>query len=136
MQDWLVPYELTVLAMTAVAGLFLIQLLVVDVAGIRASHKPGMPVEADPRNFLFRATRAHGNTNESIAAFVLLAVVGMLLVASAAWLNTLAWIYAGARAGHMLCYYADLRAARSTFFGIGLAALLGMFATAVWAWLR
>jgi uncharacterized MAPEG superfamily protein len=133
MQPWLVPYELTILAMAAMAGLFVVQLLVVDVAGIRAGHRPGMPVEADHGNFLFRAMRAHANTNESVAVFILLSVTGMLVAAAATWLNTLAWIYVGARAGHMLCYYADLKAARSTCFAIGLAALLAMFAVVVWA---
>jgi uncharacterized MAPEG superfamily protein len=126
------PYYATLLAMLTTGGLLLVQILVVDVAGIRARHKPGMPVDPDPANFLFRATRAHANTNESVAAFILLSLAGLLLATAPAWLNSLAWAYVAGRAGHMLCYYADLRAARSTFFGVGLAALLGMLAVIAW----
>ena len=135
MKEWLSPFVPTVLAMGAIAGLFLVQIAVVDFFGLRARHKPGTPVEPDHRNFLFRAVRAHANTNESLAAFILLALFGMFSSASPAWINALSWTYVAARLAHMLCYYADLRLARSLSFGIGLAALLGLFATGALAWL-
>jgi uncharacterized MAPEG superfamily protein len=126
MIDALMPYQNVVAAIGATGVLLLVQILVVDVAGIRARHVPGMPVTADHGRFLFRAVRAHANTNESIAAFVLLALFGMLGGAQAQWLGAMAWIYVGGRVAHMLCYYADLRLLRSIAFGIGLLALLGM----------
>jgi len=125
----------TVLAMGAIAGLLLVQILVVDVTAIRARHKPGAPVEPDHRNFLFRAVRAHANTNESLAAFILLALFGIFSSAAPAWINALSWVYVAARLAHMLCYYADLRLARSISFGIGLAALVGLLVTGVGSWL-
>jgi uncharacterized MAPEG superfamily protein len=126
MQDSLVPYAPTVHALGAVGALLLAQIVVADVAGIRAHHPPGMPVEADPKNFLFRAVRAHANTNESIAAFVLLALFGIFVGASASALNALAWVYAIGRAGHMAFYYAGIGLARSVSFGIAMLALVGM----------
>ena len=129
-------YAPTVLAMGAVAGLLLVQIVVVDITAIRAHHKPGAPVEPDHRNFLFRAVRAHANTNESLAAFILLALFGMFSAAAPAWLNALSWIYVAARLGHMLCYYADLRLSRSISFGIGLVALIGLLIAGTWPWLR
>lgn len=113
--------------MGTIAGLFLVQILVVDFASIRAKHPPGTPVPVDHNNFLFRATRAHANTNESIATFTLLAVAGILSAAAPAWLNGLAWVYVLGRLAHMLCYYAGQGLARSTAFAVSLAALLGLF---------
>ena len=124
-----------VLAMGATAFLLLVQMLVVDVAGIRAKHLPGTPVPSDHNLFLFRATRAHANTNETIAAFILLALFGLASAANTSWLNGAAWCYVAARAGHMICYYLDLRAARSLSFAIGLVALWVMFIVDVLPWL-
>jgi len=119
-------YFPAVWAMVATGGLLLLQILVVDVASMKAKHPPGTPVPVDRSNFLFRATRAHANTNENIAAFVLLTLSGMLLTASPAWLNGFAWTYVFARAGHMLFYYANQGLLRSSAFGLGLVALLGL----------
>jgi len=120
--------------MGATGALLLIQLLVLDVAGLKARHRPGTPVEPDHGNFLFRASRAHANTNESIAAFILLAFFGVLSAAPAGWLNTLSWVYVLARIAHMLCYYAGVHLLRSLSFGVGLAALFGMLVVGVLAW--
>jgi uncharacterized MAPEG superfamily protein len=134
MQEWLVPYVPTIWALGMSGALLLTQLVVADVTGIRARHQPGTPVEADHSSFLFRATRAHANTNESIAAFVLLALFGMLSVAAPGWLNALAWIYVAARLAHMVFYYAGAQLARSVAFAAGLAALFGMLIVGVSAW--
>ncbi len=134
MQESLVPYASTVWAMGISGALLLIQLLVVDLAGIKARHRPGTPVEADHGDFLFRAARAHANTNESIAAFTLLALFGVLSAASPGWLNVLSWAYVAARVAHMACYYAGLQLPRSVAFGVALAALFGMLVVGVSAW--
>jgi uncharacterized MAPEG superfamily protein len=135
MQEWLMPYAPTIWAMGAMAGLFLVQILVVDFASIKAKHPPGTPVAADHGNFLFRAVRAHANTNEGIASFILLVLFGILSAVSPLWLNGLAWAYVLGRMGHMLCYYANMPTLRSTFFGVGLAALLAMLVAGVLPWL-
>jgi uncharacterized MAPEG superfamily protein len=126
MEPWLAPYAPTIVALGAMAALLLLQLLVADVAGIAAGHVPGTPVEARHDLFLFRANRAHANTNETIAAFILLSVFGIFAGASPSWQNGLAWTFVLARASHMLCYYGDLRLLRSASFGIAVIALVGM----------
>ncbi|MDP9142711.1 MAG: MAPEG family protein [Pseudomonadota bacterium] len=131
MQAWLMPYEPTVIALGVSALLLCVQLLVLDVAGIVAKHAPGLPIKPDHASFLFRASRAHANTNESIAAFIVLAIVGVLVAANASWLNTLAWVYVAARSAHMVAYYLGVQLARSAAFAVGLLALIGMCAVMV-----
>ncbi|WP_370306316.1 MAPEG family protein [Sinimarinibacterium flocculans] len=128
MPEFLLPYGAVVAAFGATGVLILVQMLVADVAGIRARHVPGAPVPTDHGLFLFRAVRAHANTNESVAAFVLLSLFGIFNGADAQWLGILAWTYVGGRVAHMLCYYADQRLLRSLAFAIALLALLAMAA--------
>ena len=54
--------------------LLIIQVLVADVIAIKEKHTPGFPVEPGHHNLLFRTARAYANTNETIAAFALLAL--------------------------------------------------------------
>lgn len=136
MQEWLTPYAPTIWALGLTGGLLLLQILVLDGAGVVAGHRPGMPIEADPGRFLFRASRAHANTNESLAAFILLALTGILAGATPAWVNGLSWTYLLARVGHMLCYYAGLQVPRSTSFVIGLLALVGLLVVGLASWPR
>ena len=126
MQDWLLRYSSTIWAMGAMGGLLLVQLIVLDVAGIRAGHKPGMPIEGGHEHFHFRASRAHANTNESIAAFVLLAVFGIFAGASPRLLNGCALLYVAARVAHMAFYYTGIQIMRSLSFLIAFLALIGM----------
>jgi uncharacterized MAPEG superfamily protein len=132
--DLMTAYQPTLWAMGVAGLLLLVQLIVADLVAIRSGHRAGTPVPVDFRSFLFRAARAHANTNESIAAFALLAAAGILSAASPLWLNGLAWAYVACRVGHMASYYANRKAARSTAFGLSLLALLGMFAVSAAAW--
>lgn len=134
MQESLLPYAHTIVSFGAIAALVLIQLVIADLAAIKVRHRPGMPIEANHGNFLFRAARAHANTNETIAAFILLALFGILSGASSEWLNMFAWVYVGARLAHMLCYYLNLQLLRSIVFGVGLVALFGMLVVGIRAW--
>ena len=109
--------------------------LAVDVVGIRAKHGPGAPVAADHNNLLFRVTRAHANTNESIGVFILVLLFGMATSAAPAWINGLAWVYVAGRVGHMLCYYVNLKMARSVVFVVSLVALIGILVVGVAAWI-
>lgn len=125
------PYASTLLAAAVAALLMLVQLLVADVAGIRAGHAPGSPVAADPSNFLFRAVRAHANTNESVAAFALLAVAGVLGGAEPSTLASASWCYVGARVVHMIAYWAGVAMLRSAAFLVSFLALLALGAVVV-----
>ncbi len=136
MQDWLLPYATTVWCLGIMGAVLLVQLIVLDVAGIRAGHVPGAAVGGDHSVFLFRAARAHANTNESIAAFILLALFGVLHNAAPGALNVCAALYVAGRIAHMLCYWADLKLARSASFLVAFLALLGMLVVGAAAALR
>ena len=126
-------YRPTLIAM-ALSGLLLVmQLVVADLTAIRHRHKAGYPISADSSKFIFRAARAHANTNESIAAFALLALSGMLLTASSGWVNSLSTAWLVCRPAHLGFYYANIKLGRSIAFGLSLLALLGLFASALWS---
>jgi uncharacterized MAPEG superfamily protein len=128
------PYHTTLL-MLALAGLLLVlQLIVADLAAIRGKHKAGYPIAADSNRFLFRAARAHINTNESIAAFALLGLVGVLVNANPGWLNGLSVLWVASRVAHMGFYYANSKPLRSLAFAVSLLALLGLAVTDLVAW--
>lgn len=135
MPDAILPYAPVAGALLAVGVLCLVQALIADVAGMRAAHVPGTPITGGHDDFLFRATRAQANTNESLGTFILLALAVVGLGASPAWANALVWIFVAARLGHMLTYYLDLRPARSACFAVGLVALIGLAVIATVAWL-
>jgi uncharacterized MAPEG superfamily protein len=129
----LAAYHQTLLVMACAGLLLVVQLIVADLTAIKHRHKAGYPIPADSGQFLFRAARAHANTNESIAAFALLALAGMFLAASAPWLNGLALLWFASRVGHMGFYYANRKPMRSLSFGVSLLALIGMFVAALLA---
>lgn len=122
MIEYLLPYHGMLLASAVLAALVLAQMLVMDLAGMGAKHVPGMPVTGGHGSFHFRATRAHGNTNENLPVHVLLTVLAVLAAAEPRWSTYAAWTFTAARAGHMAFYYTDLRLARSIAFGLGLTA--------------
>ncbi|GJM07957.1 MAG: hypothetical protein DHS20C11_02330 [Lysobacteraceae bacterium] len=128
-------YALTVWSMGAMAALMLVQALVADFAGIRVAHKPGSPVQADPESFLFRATRTQANTNETIAVFILLAIVGMLAGAAPVWFNYAALGFVVTRLVYATAYYANWPLFRSITFGISLAMLAAMLLACIRVWL-
>lgn len=136
MADFLKPYEATLFASAVLGGLLLVQLLVADVAAMRARHTPGTPVTGGHDDFLFRATRAHANTVENLPLFLLFAVSATLGGASAPWVNGLSWGFVVARAVHMAAYYADLRRLRSAAFVAGILCLVGLLIAALAAFSR
>lgn len=119
-------YQSTVAALGAMATLMFVQLLIADVAGIRAGHVPGTQVQGNHSNFLFRVTRVVANCNESIAIFLLAIAFCFLNGASAEYTSYGAWAYVAARVAYALCYYFDLRVARSITFGVSLVALAAL----------
>lgn len=131
MSEMLEAYRGLVCSLGVLASLMVIQILVVDFTSIRRKHVPGMPVTEGHDSFLFRAVRAHGNSNESLPTFILIAVFAVAVQANPGWLNALATVFVAGRAGHMLCYYADLQIGRSIAFGIGLLAMIGMLIVSV-----
>lgn len=134
MSEALSLYGPVIWAYGMVGVLVLVQLLVADIVGIRSGHTPGTRVEEDHEQFLFRATRAHANSNETLPVFILLSLFSVLSGGSAMVVNGLCWAYVVCRLAHMGFYYADLRVARSIAFGISVLMLFALFlvgATAV-----
>ena len=125
----IMPYVVTLQSMIFMALLLIGQVLIADFTAIRKKHKAGFPIPADTDSFLFRASRTHANTNETITVFILLISAGILTQASPVWLNGLAVLYVTARTAHMLAYYANRKAARSLAFAISILALLAMSVT-------
>lgn len=134
MTTWLIEYDWTVLSFGLIGGLLLAQVLVSDVISIVAKHSPGAPVTADHSSLLFRVHRAHANTNETLAGFVVLTLFALAARANPEWLNGLAMTYIGARLAHMTFYYANLKSLRSVAFGISLVALVGILVAGLLAW--
>ena len=126
MADLVLPYFTTLASWVVLGVLVLVQVLVADVAAMRAGHVPGTAVTGGHDAFLFRATRAHANTNENLALFLLLSVGAILLRASAPLTNGFAGVFVASRAVHMLAYYGDQRTLRSTAFVVGLVCLIGL----------
>lgn len=125
--ELLEPYSLTLICMALAGLLLLAQLIIADIAAIKAKHTAGYPIQADRSKFIFRSARAHANTNESISIFVIFSITGILLQANPQWLGLMSSIYIVGRIVHMTAYYADKKTIRSMAFGISLAALLWMF---------
>ena len=119
-------FHTTGLAMGMAGGLLFLQLLVADMASIKGAHKPGAPIEANHDSFLFRSSRALANMNESIAIFILFTIVGILSGADPLWLGRFALFYVAARAAYMVCYWFNIKLARSVCFGLSALALLGL----------
>jgi uncharacterized MAPEG superfamily protein len=126
MTEALVAYHSMLVAGAVLGALIMLQVLIADLAGMKAKHVPGMPVVDGHASFHFRAVRAIGNTNETLPLFLLLAGLALLLGANVQWTNALAWVYVAARAGHMTFYYARLGLARSIAFGFSLGAQAGL----------
>lgn len=126
MSEMLEAYQGLICSLGLLAALMVVQMLVVDFTAIRRKHVPGMPVTEGHDSFLFRAARAHGNSNESLPTFILITVFAVAVQASPGWLNTLVAIFVAARAGHMVFYYMNYSVLRSVSFGIGLLAMIGM----------
>ena len=133
MSELIAPYSSSVLALGLLGFLYLVQLLVADLVAIRRGHVPGTPVSGGHEDLLFRATRAHANTTESIGAVILLSAFAILVRADPAWVNFSLGAFLGLRLLHMLAYYLDWRVLRSVAFALGFGALCVVFVVALQA---
>ncbi len=122
-------YETTTMSLGALALLLLVQVFIADIVGIRSRHVPGTPVNARHDDPLFRASRVVGNTNESIAIFIVLFIFCLLSGADPDYTGYLAWAYVVSRAAYAACYYANQQIARSVVFGVSLLSLVGLLIT-------
>ncbi len=124
--DWIVPYNPSILALGAFGGLQLLQLLVADAVSILRKHPPGHPPPGDHDDFHFRSIRAYANSVETTGVYLLVSAFAILRQADPDSVNLWSLVFVGARAAHMLCYWLDLRIARSIAFTIGVIALVAL----------
>lgn len=127
MSDVLVPYASGILALGSLGALYLVQLLVADLVAVKRRHVPGTPVDASHADLLFRATRAHANTTESIGAVILIAGFAIAMAGDPTWINNLLWLLVGFRALHMAAYYANIGILRSIAFALSFGTLMVLF---------
>lgn len=132
--EFVEPYKITVLIMGLTGLTFFLQLIVVDIIGLKTKHTPGHPIPADHNNSLFRASRALSNSNESAAIFILFVCFAILSSANPEWLNISAVVYLVGRIAHMLFYYSNIKLCRSISFGVSLTGLMAMFVIGMLSW--
>ncbi len=128
-------YPYLVSAIGTMVLILIVQLLIADVIGVLSKHLPGSSVAADHSSLLFRATRVVGNTNESIAIFILASIFCMLTSASPLAAGMSAWAYVASRLLYACCYYANLQTMRSVIFVVSLLSLIALLITGVRGWL-
>ena len=128
------PYNITILVSGIVGFMLFTQLTIADLIALKEKHTPGYPIKPNHKNFLFRAVRAHSNSNESIGIFILFVFFGIFSGCDPQWLNILSSTYLIGRIAHMFFYYANIGLARSVSFGLILISLLGMFVVSILMW--
>lgn len=133
MSELLAPYHLSIIALLVLAVLMTLQFGIADVAGIKAKHVPGMPIAGGHDDFHFRAARAYANSYENMGLFLLVLLLCFFTGANPLWTGVWTCVFVAGRAGHMACYYADLRTLRSVFFGIGGLGQIGLLGSAILA---
>ncbi len=131
MSEWLAPYQSAIAALGGLGFFHVVQILVADVIALRRGHTPGTAAEGGHDDLLFRASRAHANTNESIAAVVLIAGFAIARGTAPGTVAFLCWAILGLRILHGACYWANWQAPRSISFALGIVALLALFGAGV-----
>lgn len=122
-------YGWTLFSAGALATLYVVQVIVADLAIDAAKHTPGTPVPGAHESWLFRATRAPANSLENMPPFWVLAAVAIGVSASPIWTNVLALAFLLCRVVHMGAYYADVRVVRGYSWMAGLAVMLALSVT-------
>ncbi len=131
--DLMTGYSSSILGLGVFGFLYLVQLIVADIAGLRAKHTPGSPVEGGHDDFFFRTYRAHANTTESVGVFILLALFAIISGGDPVWTASVIWTYVGSRALHTGFYYLNIQLLRSVSFGLGVLALVVLFGIGILA---
>ena len=127
-------YESSIMALGAMALLMFIQLMFADVVGIKAKHTPGSSILVDHESLLFRSSRVVGNTNESVAIFLIAIPFCILSKASPMLTAYASWGYVAARLFYAGFYYTNLQLWRSVIFGVSMLCLLTLLAVGFQVW--
>ncbi len=129
----LLQYQSAFVALGCLGALHVLQLLIADVIAIMRRHVPGTAVTSGHDDALFRATRAHANTTESLGAVVLIAAFALVAGITPALASGCLWSYFGLRCAHALAYYLGLGLVRSIAFALSVVVLLVLFGAGLFA---
>lgn len=129
--DLMASYANSILALGVFGLVYLLQLVVADLAGIFAHRVPGSPLEGGHDDFLFRAIRTHANTTESVGILLLLALFAMLAGGDPFWTARVLWVFVLLRVLHAAFYYLNFPLVRGGMFLASLLALATLFGIGV-----
>lgn len=130
---WMNEYAWSGLAIFALSVLYIVQIIVGDLAQDAAGHTPGKAFDGAHDQFAFRAVRAPANSLENMPFMIVLTALGVAFAASPLLTNALALAAAGCRLIHMLAYYADRRYVRGYSWMAGVLVMLLMIGNVGWA---
>ncbi len=133
-------YASTLNASTLLIALVILQSVVAT--GAHRAQKNAVPGVVDESlghgSFVFRSHRTFMNSLENVPIALASFVVAVLLGVDPVKLAWVAWIYVGARAMHMVLYYAIATeknpSPRSYFYMIALLAQLYLVGLMLWSW--
>lgn len=133
-------YASTLNASTLLIAMVILQSLVAT--GAHRAQKNAVPGVVDESlghgSFVFRSHRTFMNSLENVPIALASFVVAVLLGVDPVKLAWVAWIYVGARAMHMVLYYAISTeknpSPRSYFYMIALLAQLYLVGLMLWQW--
>lgn len=126
-------YALSGLAIYVLAVLYVVQMIVGDLAQDAAGHTPGRAFEGTHDQFAFRAVRAPANSLENMPFMMVLTALGIAFGAAPLVTNGLAVAAVGCRLVHMLAYYADRRYVRGYSWMAGVLVMLLMIGNVGWS---
>lgn len=134
MKEWLAPYRLSLVMMTFLPLIFIVQSLVGVFMRVRTGHVPGMPVTSGHDDFLFRVVRARQNLIEVMGPFILVYLLALLQQASPTMVNVAVGLFLVARVGHMSFYYMNKNLPRVLCFVSGNVATVIAIIASMLTW--
>jgi uncharacterized MAPEG superfamily protein len=128
----LTTYSWAAAAVIAMLTMYVVQIIVGDLAQDAKGHTPGKVYEGDHDDFTFRAIRAPLNSLENMPFMILLILMGVALSAAPIWLNLLAISCALVRFAHMLAFWAGIRPIRQASWMFGVLAMILLSGLDLW----
>jgi uncharacterized MAPEG superfamily protein len=98
------PYWLSILGVLVLCLLSVVLAVYSGASKGRAGALAGPVLPADDDNRLYRIDRAHLNSVEALAPFVVPVVVAILVGVAPALLATLVWLHTATRLAHLVIY--------------------------------
>ncbi|MEX0955226.1 MAG: MAPEG family protein [Rhizobiaceae bacterium] len=97
-------YTLSIVGVLALCGLSILLAVYSGASKGRAKALSGPVIPADDDNLLYRIDRAHMNSVEALAPFVVPSVLAMMVGVGPATLAVLVWVHVAIRLVHLVIY--------------------------------